>query len=171
MKKSIVVVLLVLFSIPSWSSESHKHKSGCTVCPPGPAGPTGPAGPVGPAGADGAAGAHGSDADSDGSFAAGWGVDGRFYDAKHFSLNTVFTHDVRHDNKAVFGMIHLKFGDSYESREIEKLKYLLANTQQALEGMRGELAAKQPVIVTHPTTEIPVNPIQPTPVTIRGSVK
>jgi hypothetical protein len=50
------------------------------------------------------------------------GADVRVYDSQYWSLHTGFAHDVKSGGNAIFGMVGLKVGKSYEEREIERLK-------------------------------------------------
>lgn len=120
--------------------------------PPGPAGPPGPSGPpgasgpagkpgspgtagvAGPAGAAGAPGqASASDPDpGDNSLFYGVGTDVRFYDAKHYGLHATYVHDFNHGINAVFGIVAIKLGSSYEEREIAKLKKQIDVMQTSL---------------------------------------
>lgn len=167
--KKLLVVLMFLSS-PAFAF-GHFHWHHFRQGPPGPQGPAGPAGAdgtngapgsdgqAGPAGtngqvgADGAAGSagasgapgtagtNGSDANTDNSLFWGVGTDVRWYDAKYWGLHTTYTHDFNHGQNAVFGIIAVKIGKSYEEKEMEQLKYLLANTQEAMANMRKDMDA------------------------------
>lgn len=102
--------------------------------------------------------------------AAGYGVNVRMYDAQHFGLGALFTHDVRHDNKSIFGMLNVKIGKSYEEKKIEELKYLLANTQQALEALRAE-GTRLTTVPAPGFIPLPIPYEEPARAVIRGSVK
>lgn len=92
-------------------------------------GNTGSKGDVGAAGKDGKDGKDGrdgSDANINNNLFLNVGLNVRWYDWKHVSLNSGYHYDVNHYNHTVdIAIIQIKLGRSYEQREIEKLKKLL----------------------------------------------
>lgn len=95
----------------------------------GSAGATGAAGQKGDKGKDGADGKdgrNGTDATIDNHLFLNVGLDLRWYDWKHVSLNSGYRYDVRHFNHTVdIAVVQIKLGRSYEQRELDKLKKLL----------------------------------------------
>lgn len=86
-------------------------------------GKDGAKGDKGDKGKDGANGKNGTNASMDHNLFLNLGAEVRWYDAKHFSLNSGYRHDLRHHNNTVdIAVIQFKIGRSYEERQLEALK-------------------------------------------------
>jgi hypothetical protein len=141
MKTKWLVRVLVTVIIGGACVVLARGDDGDDIGPAGPIGLTGPASTVpGPAGKNGTnstipgpvgkagqsiTGPAGQDASIDHTLTAGLGFGMRLYDARHYSLNTLYTHDFVHSGNSVFGLITIKLGKSWEERRIDKLERLL----------------------------------------------
>lgn len=121
MKKSIALVMLFAAVVTCQAGGNHNnHGNQCNVCPAGPTGPQGVPG-IGVPGAAGRDGHDGKDAESHTRVIAG--VDVRLLDYQHLSLHAFNDYNVRDGrNDSIGARIVIKLGESYEEREMAKMK-------------------------------------------------
>lgn len=181
MKAFLLIVTGLLTFSPAFAGHHHGHGGHCNVCQsiPGPQGERGEKGDsgdsiVGPAGADGASikgdagvdgkaglnGRDGSDADINHITTINVGVEVRWYDAKHYSLNSGYRYDLNHHGHTIdAAILQIKLGKSYESRQMEAMRKELVAYQAGLAALQSAALDAKMNVTAGP---------EPTKMVIRG---
>jgi len=107
-RRKLTALLLVLFMGVSLAQAGDYGRTKPIVGPPGPAGQNGTNGE-----------------DADGQLSINLGLSARLYDAKYWQINSAYTHDVYHGGNALWGLVGLKIGKSYEQKEMKQLRAAL----------------------------------------------